>query len=76
MALSLADKQAGKYVRVDTLFLEPNTVREIYLEGVDFPLLFAEQVFVNEDGSHGVLYLVTSDTTLNYDRLTTLYRTP
>ena len=33
------------------------------------------QVFENEDGSHGVLYLVSSDTTLNYDRLTTLYRT-
>ena len=75
VALSLADKQAGKYVRVDTLVLEPNTVREIYLEGVDFPLCFAKQVFVNEDGSHGVLYLVTSDTTLSYDRLTTLYRT-
>ncbi len=75
VALSLTDKQAGKYVRVDTLVLEPNTVREIYLEGVDFPLLLAKQVFVNEDGSHGVLYLVTSDTTLSYDRLTTLYRT-
>ncbi len=75
VALSLADKQAGKYVRVDTLVLEPHTVREIYLEGVDFPLLLAKEVFVNEDGSHGVLYLVTSDTTLNYERLTTLYRT-
>jgi DDE superfamily endonuclease len=75
VALSLADKQAGQYVRVDTLVTEPDTVREIYLEGVDFPLLFAKQVFVNEDGSHGVLYLVTSDTTLSYERLTTLYRT-
>ncbi len=55
--------------------MEPNTVREIYLEGMDFPLLFAKQVFENEDGSHGVLYLVSSDTTLNYERLTTLYRT-
>ncbi len=75
VALSLTDKQAGKYVRVDTLVMEPNTVREIYLEGMDFPLLFAKQVFENEDGSHGVLYLVSSDTTLNYERLTTLYRT-
>ena len=75
VALSLTDKQAGTYVRVDTLVMEPKTVREIYLEGVDFPLVFAKQVFVNEDGSHGVLYLVSSDTTLKYDRLTTLYRT-
>lgn len=75
VALSPADKQAGKYTRVDTLVWEPNAVREIYLEGVDFPLLLAKQVFVNEDGSHGVLYLVTSDTTLTYDGMTTLYRT-
>ncbi len=75
VALSLSDKQAGKYVRVDTLQPEPNTVQEIYLEGVDFPLVFAKQVFTNEDGSQGVLYLVSSDTTLDYDRLTTLYRT-
>ena len=75
VALSLADQLAGKYVRVDTLELEPHTVREIYLEGVDFPLLLAKQIFENEDGSRGVLYLVTSDTTLTYDGVTTLYRT-
>jgi hypothetical protein len=75
VALSLADKQAGKYARVDTLVWEQNTVREIYLEGVDFSLLLAKQVFENEDGSTGVLYLVTSDTTLNYDGITTFYRT-
>ncbi len=75
VALSLADKQAGHYVRVDHLVIEPHTVREIYLEGVDFPLVFAQQVFANEDSSHGVLYLVTSDLTLTYDQVTTLYRT-
>ena len=75
VALNLADKLAGKYVRVDTLVLETNTVREIYLEGVDFPLLLVKQIFANEDGSRGVLYLVTSDTTLTYEGVTTLYRT-
>ena len=34
-----------------------------------------KQVFVNADGSSGILYLVTSDTTLSYDEITTLYRT-
>jgi hypothetical protein len=49
-------------------------VREIYLEGVDFPLLLIKQVFENGDGSRGVLYLVTSDTTLTYDDVTAIYR--
>ena len=75
VALSLADKQQGRYVRVDTLELEPNVTYTIYLAAVDIPLLLVKPVFVNEDGSTGILYLVTSDTTLSYDGITTLYRT-
>jgi len=75
VALSLADKLAGKYVRVDALVIEPNTVQEIYLETVDFPLLFTKHVLVNEDGSTGIQYLVTSDLTLSADGMVTLYRT-
>jgi len=74
VALSLTDKQAGRYVRVDTLELEPNTVREVYLESVAFPLLLVKQVFTNGDGSVGSQYLVTSDPTLSYDDITTLYQ--
>jgi hypothetical protein len=74
VALSLADKQQGRYVRVDTLEVEANDLTTIYLEGVDFPMLLIKQVFVNEDGSTGILYLVTSDTTLSYDAITTLYQ--
>jgi hypothetical protein len=75
VALSLADKQQGRWLRVDTLALEPHTVREIYLEGVDFPLALVKQVFANEDGSSGVQYLVSSDTALTDDQITTIYRT-
>ena len=74
IALSATDKQQGRYVQVETLVLEPHAVREIYLEGVDFPLLLVKQVFENGDGSSGVLYLVTSDTTRTYDDVTTIYR--
>jgi len=74
VAVSLADKQRGRYVRVDTRALDPNVTQEVYLAGVDFPLGLVKQVFVNEDGSLGIQYLVTSDTTLSYDDLTSLYR--
>jgi hypothetical protein len=49
---------------VDTLVLEENVPREIYLEGVDFPRVLVKQVFTNEDGSCGMLYLVSSAPTL------------
>jgi len=74
VALSLADKHQGRYVRVDTLALEPNVTYPIYLESVDFPMVLVKQVFVNEDDSLGILYLVTSDPTLSSDDLTTLYQ--
>lgn len=74
VALSLEDKRRGVYERVESLDLEPNAVVELYLEQVEFPLLLAKQVFKNEDGSEGVLYLVSSDTTLDHERLTTIYQ--
>jgi hypothetical protein len=74
VALNAADKQHGRYVSVATLELEAQTPHEIYLEGVAFPLLLIKQVFANEDGSTGLLYLVTSDRTLTYDAITILYR--
>jgi len=74
VALNLADKRQGRYVRVDTLELEANVAITIYLEGVEFPMLLLKQVFVNEDDSTGMLYLVTSDTTLSSDDIPTLYQ--
>ena len=75
VALSVAEKHQGRYTRVDTLGLEANAPRIVYLEGVDFPLLLVKQVFTNEDGSLGILYLVSSDTTVSVDELTTIYHT-
>jgi hypothetical protein len=74
VALSLADKRQGRFVPVDTLELKENAILKIYLEGVNFPLLLIQQIFENEDGSTGIQYLVTSDTTLTYDEITSIYR--
>ena len=73
VALSLDDKKQGRYVRVDALVLEPDTITTIYLEGVDFPLHLVKQVFTNEDDSTGILYLVTNDLELTDHGITTIY---
>ena len=73
VALSKTDKQQGRYVRVDTLELQAQATREISLEGVDFPLVLVKQVFTNEDGSIGIRYLVSSETPLSFDNITTTY---
>jgi len=74
VALSLEDKRQGQYVPVETLELKPNATTIMYLEGVDFPILLVKQIFVNEDNSTGILYLVSSETTLSYEDVTTIYQ--
>ncbi len=74
VALSADDKRQGIYVRVDEIEIEPNTLRSVYLEDVSFPMLLAKQVFENKDGSTGELFLVSSDTSLTYDGITSLYK--
>ena len=73
VALSLEEKKRGDYEQVGSLELEPGTVREVYVEQVEFPVLLVKQVFRNDDGSEGVLYLVSSDVTLDHERLSTIY---
>ena len=74
VALSAEDKAKGRYVTVSTLEQDGSTLRIVWLEGVAFPLLFVRQVFTDEDGTVGILYLISSDTTLTYEQITTLYQ--
>ncbi len=74
VALSEQDKKEGRYQAVQTLTLEHGKAQEVYLEQVGFPLLLVKQVFTNKDNSQGLLYLVSSDTTLDGDRMMSLYQ--
>ena len=74
VALNEADKQKSIYQAVETLCLEPGVVRKVYLEQIDFALVLVKQVFTNEDGSEGILYLVTSDMTLGFEQIAALYQ--
>jgi hypothetical protein len=74
VALSADDKQQGRYQAVSDLDLPAGAPIQVWLESVDFPLHLVKQVFTNEDGSHGTLYLVSSDLTLSFDQITTLYQ--
>jgi hypothetical protein len=74
LALSKDAKSQGKYCPIESLSLEAGCLLEIYLEGVDFPLMLTKQVFTNEDGSYGILYLVTNDTKIFSEQITTIYK--
>ena len=74
VALSREDKAQGRYVRVDQVTLEPGVMRIVYLESVGYPLALVKQVFVNEDDSIGIQYLVSSDLSLTGEQIMALYR--
>jgi hypothetical protein len=73
VALSAQAKRDGQWIRLDQVALEAKTPLEIYLEGVDFPLLLVKQVFATQDGSMGIQYWVASDSALTADQITTIY---
>ena len=53
VALSQEDKLAGRYVSVSSVSLEANATQEIWLEGVDFPLLLCKQVLYKQGRQPG-----------------------
>lgn len=73
-ASSLKNKLDGKFQAVESLDWEENQVLTGYLKGMDMPVQLTRQIFTNEDDSTGVLYLVTSDLTLGYTDITTIYQ--
>ena len=68
VALSEQDRKQGKFQRVDTLAFTDKTPLRVFLRSVQPALLVVRQVFTNKDGSQGCLYLITSDTSLNYSK--------
>ncbi len=73
VALSKTDKQQKKYRGIGSLKLEQQPL-EVWLEELEFPLLLTKQVFKNEDGTAGVLYLVCSDLNLSCVQITAIYK--
>ena len=74
VAMSQQEQKAKQFVIVSTLSLEEGATRQVWLEGVPFPLLLTRQVFKNEDGSEGTLYLVSSDTALSAQQMSEIYQ--
>ena len=64
VAVSRNDKLQGRWHKLETLEIETNKSRLIYLEGLETPVLLIKQIFTNEDGKTAIQYLISSDTTL------------
>nr|WP_229748965.1 transposase [Hymenobacter frigidus] len=74
VALSDADRAQGRFQAVQSLVFPDTQSLRVYLRAVQQAVLVTRQVFTNQDGSQGMLYLVSSDTDLDQAQLTTIYQ--
>jgi hypothetical protein len=74
VALSEEDAQAKRFVRIENLDWSEETVFTVWLKDVPFPVHLVRQTYENKDGSTGILYLVSSDTTPSREALLAVYQ--
>ncbi|WP_345375345.1 IS701 family transposase, partial [Algivirga pacifica] len=74
IALSLEDKMAGKFIRISDVKIENSQVIQVYVKGLDFPVSLVKQVFINKDHSTAELFLITNDTNIDHQKITTIYQ--
>lgn len=72
VALSLEDKNNGRYTSIKLLKLEGRT-QVVYFEQLDFPVVITCRVFKNGDDT-AVLYLASNDLSLSSEQLSTIYK--
>ena len=69
----MEEKQQGQFHRISGLDLQVGQAITVYLKGSDFPMRLTKQVFTNQDGSTGELYLVTNDLSIDVAATYTTY---
>ena len=74
VALSYQQKRQGAFSRIDACDLPEHHPVLGWIKGLDFPVLLLRQVFTNQDGSTGTLYLACSDLTCDGATLETIYQ--
>lgn len=72
-ALTLQDKQRGKFTKISELAWDKAESRIVWLQGLDFPVVLAKQVFTNKDHSTGELHIVSNDLKLTAPELFLAY---
>ena len=74
IALSEENKKKGQYQNLNTLQLKDGEKRIVWIKDVSFPVALITKIFKNEDGSTGILYLVTNDLENSADRIYEVYQ--
>jgi len=75
VALSDIDRKNGNFISVDQVSqLEVGKPLTVYLRSITQPVQLIKQIFTNKDGSQGILYLIATDLSMDYQAITTIYK--
>ncbi len=75
IALTLEERNKGKYVNISSIDIKGGSSRLIYIEGYKKPLRLIKQVVKNgDDGESTYLYLVTNDIDLSFNQVLQIYK--
>lgn len=70
------DKPAKErsWISVSEAKIDPEKAYQVYLKGMGFPVTLVKKVYQHLDGSCGVQFLVSTDTTLSAEQVTHVYK--
>jgi len=74
VALSESNKHDGRFVAISDLDYSSQKPVQVWLKGLHFPVLAHKQIFINKDGSQGVLYLICSDLKCDQEQVEAAYK--
>lgn len=74
VAKTYQDAKSGQFQQVKSLDWNDGDCATVYLKDIAFPVKLLKKVFTNEDGSTGILYLVTNDLSIDADRIYQVYQ--
>lgn len=74
LALSKEDAIRGKFQPAKSLELKEDIAQQVWMKGLSFPVQVLKKIFKNEDGSTGILYLVSNDMQVDAESLYKIYQ--
>lgn len=74
--VAISDEHAknGQFQQANSLGWKDGDCHTVYLKDIAFPVKLLKKVFTNEEGTTGILYLVTNDLSIEAGRLYEVYQ--
>ncbi len=74
IAFSEEERKRGQYHNLNSLSFKDGEKRIVWLKDLAFPVALVIKIFRNEDGSTGILHIVTNDLNSDADRIYEIYQ--